>query len=212
METVLKLILMGVLNQALGDGCCKSTQLGGATYKLIGEEDTSSFSCLRNCTYMKEGEPNSKYCFAAGDEENKCMDSEATTARRAGVELQEAGGSGVTGNLIVEPTSQGKIRISGKVYGLEPGTHGFHVHEHGSIGHDCMDAGGHFNPYNTEDHVGDIGTIFTPEDGPTEVDVVDDVITLGDHGFHDIAGLSIVIHGSRELGQGKPRVACGIIV
>ena len=161
---------------------------------------------------MKEGEPNSKYCFAAGDEENKCIDSEATTVRRAGVELQEAGGSGVTGTLIVEPTSQGKIRISGKVYGLEPGTHGFHVHEHGSIGHDCMDAGGHFNPYNTEDHVGDIGTIFTSADGVTRVHVVDDVITLGDDGFQDIDGLSIVIHGRREEGQAKSRVAYGIIM
>ena len=155
---------------------------------------------------MKEGEANSKYCFSAGDLENKCMDT-----GRASVKLHEAGGSGVSGNLTVEPNSQGKIRIFGTVYGLEPGTHGFHVHEHGSIGNDCMDAGGHFNPYNTEDHVGDIGTIFTPEEGPTEVDVVDDVITLGDNGFHDIAGLSIVIHGSKELGQGKPRVACGII-
>merc|ERR1719206_733342 len=132
-------------------------------------------------------------------------------AGHAVVELHEAQGSGVTGRLMVEQNSHGKIRIVGTVHGLEPGTHGFHVHEHGSIGNDCMDAGGHFNPYNTEDHVGDIGTIFTPENGPTDVDVVDDVITLGDNGFHYIAGLSIVIHGSKELGQGKPRVACGII-
>jgi len=133
-------------------------------------------------------------------------------AGHAVVELHEARGSGVTGTLIVERNSQGKIKIVGTVHGLEPGTHGFHVHEHGSIGNDCMDAGGHFNPYNTEDHVGDIGTIFTPADGVTRVNVVDDVITLGDDGFHDIEGLSIVIHGSKELGRGKPRVACGIIM
>ena len=69
-------------------------------------------------------------------------------AGHAVVELHEARGSGVTGTLIVERNSQGKIRIVGTVHGLEPGTHGFHVHEHGSIGNDCMDAGGHFNPYN----------------------------------------------------------------
>jgi len=146
-------------------------------------------------------------------EDNAVGQSSQESAVRAVVELHEARGSGVNGTLTLEPDSQGNLRITGKVYGLEPGTHGFHVHEHGSIGNDCMDAGGHFNPYNTEDHVGDIGTIFTPEgeDGLTKVDVVDDVITLGDDGFHDIEGLSIVIHGSRELGQGKPRVACGII-
>jgi len=85
METVFKLILIGVVNQVLGDGCCKSTMLGGVTYKFIGEEDTSSFSCLDPCTYMKEGEANSKYCFAAGDDgENKCMDSEATAPSAEG--------------------------------------------------------------------------------------------------------------------------------
>ena len=67
--------------------------LGGATYKFIGEEDTSFFSCLDKCTYMKEGEANSKYCFAAGnDGENKCMDSEATTPSAAGTS-QGAGGA-----------------------------------------------------------------------------------------------------------------------
>jgi len=132
-------------------------------------------------------------------------------AGRAVVELIEAQHSGVTGTLIVEPIKDGSIRIVGTVFGLEPGTHGFHVHEHGEIGNDCKDAGGHFNPYNTEEHVGDLGTIFTPESGVTEVDIVDNVITLGDAGFHDINGLSIVIHGSREAGKGKPRVACGLI-
>ena len=42
---------------------------------------------------MKEGEANSKYCFAPGDDgENKCMDSEATTPSAAGTS-QGAGGA-----------------------------------------------------------------------------------------------------------------------
>ena len=42
---------------------------------------------------MKEGEPNSKYCFAAGDTgENKCMDPETTTPSSAATS-QGAGGA-----------------------------------------------------------------------------------------------------------------------
>ena len=74
-----------------------------------------------------------------------------------------------------------------------------------------MDAGGHFNPHKTVDHVGDLGTIFTPKQGDTIVDIADDTIRYGDVGVHDIAGLSIVVHGSKELGEGKLRVACGTL-
>ena len=48
----------------LGAGCCEKKVVGGSIYTLIGEEDTSTFSCMDKCTYSKEGEANSKYCFA----------------------------------------------------------------------------------------------------------------------------------------------------
>ena len=31
--------------------------------------------------------------------------------------------------------------------GLSPGSHGFHVHEKGDLGNNCVAAGGHYNPF-----------------------------------------------------------------
>ena len=42
---------------------------------------------------------------------------------------------------------QAPVFIRGLVVGLEPGNHGFHVHAKGQISNDCLDAGGHFNPF-----------------------------------------------------------------
>ena len=38
--------------------------------------------------------------------------------------------------------------IRGEVTGLDPGQHGFHVHEAGDVGGNCSAAGNHFSPNN----------------------------------------------------------------
>merc|ERR1719468_455184 len=60
---------------AAGEECCKNKVVGGATYSLLGKEDTSAFSCMDKCTYKKEGEADSKYCFATGDLQTECKDT-----------------------------------------------------------------------------------------------------------------------------------------
>merc|ERR1711970_1389484 len=69
---------------AAGQGCCKMKVVGGATYTLLGEEDTSTFSCLDKCTYKKEGEADSKYCFAEGDLQTECKDTAGSPPATAG--------------------------------------------------------------------------------------------------------------------------------
>jgi len=84
-------------NSAAGQGCCKMKVVGGATYTLLGEEDTSVFSCLDKCTYKKEGEADSKYCFAEGDLQTECKDTAgsppATAGAPAGPTTASAGGA-----------------------------------------------------------------------------------------------------------------------
>jgi len=72
---VITQLLLVFSGSVIGDGCCRSKVVEGSTYTLQGEEDTSSFSCVDRCTYTKEGEANSKYCFADGDLQVECKDS-----------------------------------------------------------------------------------------------------------------------------------------
>ena len=73
--------------------------VGGATYTMLGEEDTSSFSCIDKCTYAKEGEANSKYCFGAGDLPAECKDS--TPSNGGGTAgTTAAGGAGKQSSVV----------------------------------------------------------------------------------------------------------------
>jgi len=163
------------------------------------------------------------------------------TTRRAVVPLVEANGSGVTGNLevfqVVAPfgVSLG-VKIVGSIKGLKVGKHGFHVHEGSATTNNCLDAGDHFNPDNTQHgphsildqsfsydwfgqrHAGDLGNVVTEEEGiDTTVRKYDKYLKLGDGSTKDINNLVIVVHlnedtGSQDNnGNAGTRVACGII-
>merc|ERR1712215_527157 len=70
-----------ILGCVAGDAhapCCTQKTVGGVSYILVKEGDTSNYNCLTNCMYTKEtGGP--LYCFAAGDLEVECGDSTVTT-------------------------------------------------------------------------------------------------------------------------------------
>jgi len=139
----------------------------------------------------------------------------------------------VTGNLkltVIPPKNE--VIISGKIEGLLPGFHGFHVHMKGDLSNECKGAGPHFNPSGhthggqTDEtrHAGDLGNIFTPNGSmPTTVAIIDHKISLGDGSPFDVAGRAIVVHAeeddlglggdveSTKTGNAGSRVACGII-
>eukprot|EP00090_Calanus_glacialis_P022818 TRINITY_DN35141_c0_g1_i1.p1 TRINITY_DN35141_c0_g1~~TRINITY_DN35141_c0_g1_i1.p1 ORF type:complete len:183 (-),score=39.50 TRINITY_DN35141_c0_g1_i1:86-634(-) len=154
--------------------------------------------------------------------------------KRAFVELVPGGDSAVRGTITLIQ-GPGHVRIIGRIFGLKPGPHGFHVHMNGDTGDSCKAAGGHFNPDMNEHsaptsglrHAGDLGNIMTPANSHiTGFELIDEVITLGDGGVRDIANRAIVVHageddlgqgigekaaGSKKTGNAGGRVACGII-
>lgn len=144
-------------------------------------------------------------------------------ANRAVATLVAIGNSGVAGEVKFEQ-SGGKVLVTGKVTGLTPGEHGFHVHEKGDLSdtEKGESAGGHFNPEmkahghpnDATRHAGDFGNITANNEGVAEIKFEDSVVKL--NGEHSIIGRSIVIHAQADrftqpTGDAGGRVAFGKI-
>lgn len=125
-----------------------------------------------------------------------------------------------TGVLKLTQTKEG-VKITGEITGLEPGMHGFHIHEFGDVSDPTgAAAGGHFNPTgmkhggpeDEERHEGDLGNIEADASGVAKVDVLAHELKL-----RAVLGRSFVVHAkaddlkSQPAGDAGPRAAVGII-
>jgi Cu-Zn family superoxide dismutase len=147
----------------------------------------------------------------------------ATEPVTAVCNLEEIGGSGVTGTLNFVQDGD-TVTITGEVTGLTPGLHGFHVHESGDLSdkEKGESARGHFNPTghphghaeDAERHVGDLGNIEANAEGVATVNITDTVIRL--NGEHPIVGKAMVVHADEDkftqpTGDAGGRVAFGLV-
>ncbi|XP_011075055.1 superoxide dismutase [Cu-Zn] 2 isoform X1 [Sesamum indicum] len=130
------------------------------------------------------------------------------------------------------PAAPGGVSVThvkGRICGLTPGLHAFHIHALGDTTNGCNSTGPHFNPLNKdhgspiddERHAGDLGNIVAGSDGVAEISITDRQIPLS--GEHSILGRAVVVHadpddlgrGGHELskttGNAGARVGCGII-
>lgn len=133
--------------------------------------------------------------------------------------------SKVQGRLKLVPESGG-LRIQGRIEGLTPGKHGFHIHEYG----DCSDAGkaagGHYNPHGAGHgylpeadpataHAGDLGNLEADADGTAIVDVYAPSLSLA-QGPYPVAGRAFIVHDKEDdfgqpAGNAGGRAGCGCI-
>lgn len=136
-------------------------------------------------------------------------------------------GDGVTGTVLFMQRGDSPTLIQGKISGLEPGEHGFHIHEFGDLSQGCDSAGGHYNPDGVDHgdlaqgHVGDLGNITANQQGIAEFSIVAKRISLV--GDRSVVGRAVVVHaGVDDLGKGGDeeslktgnagdRLACGVI-
>jgi len=140
--------------------------------------------------------------------------------KRAVAVLRPTRGNKARGVVVLSQTKQG-VRLRGRIRGLKPGKHGFHIHEYGDLrSPDGKSAGGHFapqghkhgSPNDPKHHAGDLGNITANSTGTAKVDVLAKGLKL-----HFVIGRSIVVHGgaddlkSQPSGNAGPRVAVGVI-
>ena len=118
--------------------------------------------------------------------------------------------------------------IKGRIEGLKPGEHGFHIHEFGDMTDGCASMGGHYNPDGVDHgnlesgHVGDLGNVTADDSGVADFTIVAKRVDLV--GDRSVVGRGIVVHAdvddlgrgdneeSLKTGNAGDRLACGIIV
>jgi Cu-Zn family superoxide dismutase len=151
--------------------------------------------------------------------------TEKAQPAQAAAELSPTEGSRVSGTVTFSSLN-GEVRVGADLEGLEPGLHGFHIHEVGDCSApDASSAGGHFNPDNTphgapenppaQRHVGDLGNLEADAEGKAHYERVDQMLPL--RGPNSIVGKSVIVHAqaddlsSQPSGSAGPRLACGVI-
>lgn len=124
------------------------------------------------------------------------------------------------GHVVFADSKYGLL-ITPQLSGLPVGLHGFHLHQHADCGKDGMNAGGHFDPANSNSHqgpfgnghLGDLPVLATNSKGEANIPVIAPRLHTT-----DISGLAIMIHADGDnytdtppLGGGGARIGCGKI-
>ena len=128
---------------------------------------------------------------------------------------------------LMQPTKGGPTLIKGRIIGLTPGEHGFHIHEFGDLSNGCESAGAHYNPDDVDHgdldkgHVGDLENVVADKNGVAEFTIKAKRVDL--IGERSVVGRAIVIHSdaddlgmggdaeSLKTGNAGDRLACGVI-
>ena len=149
----------------------------------------------------------------------------AAAPRTASATLAPTEGNSVEGTVsFVE--ENGQVKVTAHITGLEPGPHGFHIHENGDCSApDGTSAGGHFNPDGVDHgspsteprHRGDLGNIEAGADGTAHHEMTIDFVTLQEGQPHSIIGRGLIVHAgeddltSQPTGAAGGRLACAVI-
>jgi superoxide dismutase, Cu-Zn family len=166
---------------------------------------------------------------AAGgaDGERSAEGGESTAPLHVAVARLESASDGprVDGTVVFTEQEGGGVLVEANVTGLEPGLHGFHVHEEGDCGAPGFEsAGGHFGlegqrhgaPTDERSHLGDLGNIESGPSGTVRYVIRSDDLTLDD-AETSARDKAVVIHAGRDDYESQPsgdsgdRIACGVI-
>lgn len=131
--------------------------------------------------------------------------------------------SGVRGDVFFYELPEDHMRVVADFQGLEPGLHGFHIHEFKDCsGPNALSAGGHWsegeqqhgsNGQGVPVHLGDLGNIYADLMGNAHLDVV----IARWKNTRALLGRSVIVHAladdliSQPSGASGRRIGCGAI-
>lgn len=148
----------------------------------------------------------------------------AAAGPSANAVVRPASGSQVHGSVKFTQVGN-RVKVEGEIAGLNPGRHGFHVHDKGDCSSpDAASAGAHFNPGGkkhggadgAERHAGDLGNLTPNEYGKATISVTVDGISVGT-GPNGVVGKSVIVHADPDDlktdpgGNSGDRIGCGAI-
>ena len=155
---------------------------------------------------------------------NTITEAEGSVVAQCVLEHSDA----VKGTILLMQAPNTPTLIKGTITGLEPGKHGFHIHEFGDMSEGWKSMGAHYNPAGAahgdlkEGHVGDLENVVANDQGVAKFSIVAPRVDL--MGDRAVMGRGVVIHEDEDdFGRGgdaerkKPgnageRLACGVIV
>lgn len=185
------------------------------------------------CSSMHPGDKAAGTTGSGTSMDQKNMAMEKTMAQ---AQLKTADGT-ATGMAMLRSLQGGAVEISVRVEGMQPGTHGFHIHEKGECAPKMNTttgkmeafgaAGGHFDPHSTKTHgqpgqssrqihAGDVPNLVVSANGTGMLRYTSQDVTLMP-GDNSIMGRSLVVHADEDdyktnpAGNSGPRIACGVI-
>ncbi|MGB7407241.1 MAG: superoxide dismutase family protein [Pontixanthobacter sp.] len=161
-------------------------------------------------------------------EDTPAVENDATSPTEAVIgtaTLQLADGTSA-GTSVIQDTGTG-ITIEADVQNIEPGPHGFHLHQTGSCdAPDFTSAGGHLNPTDKGHgtlspdgaHVGDLPNIDIGTDGTgTLSGLIEGTAAQVTEWLFDDDGTAVMVHAGPDdyktdpSGDAGARVACGVL-
>jgi Cu-Zn family superoxide dismutase len=132
--------------------------------------------------------------------------------------------NGISGKVLFTELEDGKVRITGRISGLRPGSHGFHIHRCGDLRDGCESACEHWNPSDNahgglkDGHAGDLGNIVANSAGMADIKIYTEKFKVS-----QIIGRCLIVHAdaddlgktgnaqSRTTGNSGKRLACEVI-
>eukprot|EP00747_Dinoflagellata_sp_TGD_P213481 gnl/TRDRNA2_/TRDRNA2_86423_c0_seq1.p1 gnl/TRDRNA2_/TRDRNA2_86423_c0~~gnl/TRDRNA2_/TRDRNA2_86423_c0_seq1.p1 ORF type:complete len:229 (-),score=35.65 gnl/TRDRNA2_/TRDRNA2_86423_c0_seq1:160-846(-) len=111
----------------------------------------------------------------------------AIDAKLKAIEAMAAKALECHGKIMFEQTDAETCKITYEIMSLNPGQHGFHVHETADFSNGCLSAG----PY-----VGILGNIEAGTDGAARGEILDRLIKL--EGATSVIGQSIIVHADPD--------------